>query len=251
MNELLFTKAKDKLQAIKVEVELADESERSELQYALQDAEFELSNAEFDMELGPANPFLDVLFLNEAKGFAIGAYGLFVMTEDGGQTWESVADRLENFDRYHLNALAQLKGGTIIIVGEAGTLFVSYDQGEQWETLYGPYQGSFFGIQATHKAGEALIYGLKGKVFKTQNGGQSWEKIQTDVETSLTASSISDEGVIVIAGFSGVVLALDDQGKSFSHIKTSGFEGFNGVEFSNADQLVLISDEGIQNINVY
>ncbi len=251
VNELLLNKAKDDLQTIKIESAQAGEDEQQDYQYAVEDAEFALSNAEFDAELGPANPFLDVLFLNENKGFAIGAYGLFVMTEDGGQTWKSVASRLENFDRYHLNALTQIKGGTIIIAGEAGTLFVSYDQGDHWETLYGPYQGSFFGIQATKNKSEALLYGLKGHVFKTKNDGQSWKRIQVDVETSLTASSISDDGVIVIAGFSGVLLVSYDQGESFTHIKTSGFESFNGVEFSGADGLVLIGDESIQGISAY
>ena len=251
VNELLLNKAKDDLQAIKIESEQAGEDEQQDYQYAVEDAEFALSNAEFDAELGPANPFLDVLFLNDNKGFAIGAYGLFVLTNDGGQTWESVASRLENFDRYHLNGLTQLKGGAIIIAGEAGTLFVSYDQGDHWETLYGPYQGSFFAIQETNNVGEALLYGLKGHVFKTKDAGQSWERIKVDVETSLTASSISDEGVITIACFSGALLISYDQGESFSHLKTSGFESFNGVEFSSAEELVLISDEGIQRVSVY
>lgn len=251
VNELLLNKAKADLSAIKIESEQAGQDEQQDYQYAVEDAEFALSNAEFDAELGPANPFLDVLFLNDNKGFAIGAYGLFVMTNDGGQTWESVASRLENFDRYHLNAITQLRGGAIIIAGEAGTLFVSYDQGDYWETLYGPYQGSFFGIQETKNVGEALLYGLKGHVFKTKDAGQSWERIKVDVETSLTASSISGDGVIAIAGFSGVLLVSDDQGESFSQLKTSGFESFNGVEFSSAEELVLLSDEGIQRVSVY
>lgn len=250
VNELLLQKAKNNLQAAKNEFEQADELEQEDLKYAIEDAEFALSNAEFDAELGPANPFLDVLFLNEKKGFAIGAYGLFVMTEDGGQNWKSIASRLENFDRYHLNALTELKGGTIIIAGEAGTLFASYDQGEQWETLYGPYQGSFFGIQALQNQDEALLYGLKGNVYKTKDGGQSWKKIPVTIETSLTASSMSDEGVLVIAGFSGVLLISSDQGETFRLMSTTGFEGFNGVEFSRENELILVSDERVQTLKI-
>jgi photosystem II stability/assembly factor-like uncharacterized protein len=251
VNQLLLQKAKDTLQGLREEYAQAEVNEKEDLEYAVEDAEFELSNAEFDLGLGPSNPFLDVLFLNEEKGFAVGAYGLFVMTEDAGQTWKSLASRLENFDRYHLNTLAQLKGGAIIIAGEAGTLFVSYDQGLQWETLYGPYQGSFFGIQPTENEDEALLYGLKGHVFKTQDAGQSWKKIPVSVETSLTSSAISQDGSLVISGYSGVVLLSNDHGETFSQIKTEGFEGFNGVEFSNAGDLVLVSDETIQMLETY
>lgn len=250
VNELLLQKAKDKLQETKQEFIDADESEQPDLQYAVEDAEFALSNAEFDKGLGPANPFLDVLFLDNKKGFAIGAYGLFVMTEDGGQSWQSIAGRLENFDRYHLNTLAQLKGGAIIIAGEAGSLFASYDQGEQWETLYGPYQGSFFGIQPTNNEDEALLYGLKGHIFKTEDGGQSWKKIQADVETSLTSSAFSQDGQLIISGFSGVILISNDSGNSFSRIKTKGYEGFNAVDFVSTHKLVLVSDEGIQTLGI-
>ena len=166
VNELLLQTAKDNLQRLKIELEQANESERLDYQYAVEDAEFAMSNAEYDAELGPANPFLDVLFLNKKKGFAIGAYGLFVMTNDGGKTWESIAGRLENFDRYHLNALTQLNGGAIIIAGEAGTLFVSYDQGDHWETLYGPYQGSFLGFKQQEMKMKPYCMVLKGMYLK-------------------------------------------------------------------------------------
>ncbi len=250
VNDFVLKKAQDNLQQLKDEFEQTEEAVQGDLKYEIEDAEFALSNARFDVALGPANPFLDVLFLNDKKGFAVGAYGLFVFTEDAGLTWHSIAGRLENFDRYHLNTIAQLKGGAILIAGEAGTLFVSYDQGEQWETLYGPYQGSFFGIQATVNEDEALLYGLKGHIFKTQNGGQSWKEIHVDVETSLTSSAMADDGRIIISGFSGVLLISADNGESFSRIETKGFEGFNGLEFAGPDKILLVSDEGIHKVSI-
>lgn len=249
INEMLVRYANESLEKLKIEFAAADEFEQEDLQYAVEDAEFALSNAKFDSELGPANPFLDVLFLDDKKGFAVGAYGLFVMTYDGGVTWQSIAHRLENFDRYHLNAIGFIKGGALLIAGEAGTLFVSYDEGESWETLYGPYQGSFFGIQPTESSGEAFLYGLKGHVFKTPDGAQSWQRISVGVETTLTSSALSFENELVIAGLSGVVLMSDDGGETFKPFETKGFEGFNGVSFSPNGNLVLVSDEGIQSLN--
>lgn len=250
VNQLLVSSAQLSLKELTLAYEQADEEEKEDLEYEVEDAEFALSNAEFDVGLGPSNPFLDVLFLDEKRGFAVGAYGFFVSTVDGGASWQSVADRLENFDRYHLNTLTQLNGGAIIIAGEAGTLFASNDEGDYWETLYGPYQGSFFGIQALPGEGEALLYGLKGHVFKTQDAGQSWGQVQTGVETSLTTSAISPAGKVVVAGLSGVVLVSIDEGETFNAIKTAGFESFNAVEFVDETTLVLASDDGIQTINM-
>jgi len=249
-NALLLAHAQAKVETLKTELAQADEADQEDLQFSLEDAEFALSNAQFDLDLGPANPFLDVLFLNEKQGYAVGAYGLFVKTLDGGATWQTVAHLLENFDRYHLNVISQLADDTLIIAGEAGTLFASYDRGETWETLYGPYQGSFFGMQANGAENEVLLYGLKGNIFKTLDGGQSWERIDVDVETSLTASAMSASGRLAIVGLSGVILLSDDKGAHFSKVKTEGFEGFNGVEFVSNSQLVLVSDEGIQLLSI-
>jgi len=249
-NALLLAHAQSKVATLKTALAEADETEQEDIQFSLEDAEFALANTQFDLELGPANPFLDVLFLNEQQGYAVGAYGLFVKTVDGGATWQTVAHLLENFDRYHLNVISRLSDDTLIIAGEAGTLFASYDRGETWETLYGPYQGSFFGMQANGADDAALLYGLKGNVFKTRDGGQSWEPIEVDVETSLTASAMSASGRLVIVGLSGVILLSDDKGEHFSKVKTEGFEGFNGVEFVTNSQLVLVSDEGIQLLSI-
>lgn len=249
-NTLLIEHAQRQLNSLKESFQDADETVQKDLQLSIEDAEFFLSNAQFDAQLGPANPLLDVLFVDEKQGFAVGAYGLFVKTEDGGKSWQTIAHRLENFDRYHLNAISQLQGGTLIIAGEAGTLFASYDQGETWETLYGPYQGSFFGLQATGNNDEALLYGLKGNLFKTADGGQSWQPIELDVQTSLTASARSKAGRLVIVGLSGVILLSDASGEHFSRVKTDGFKGFNGVEFINESQLILASDEGLQLMNI-
>jgi len=163
-NQLILEKIKQKIGALKQAYDTADELAQEDLLYEIEDAEFSLSDAEFDMKMGPANPFLDVWFENDQIGYVIGAYGFFFITHDGGETWTYAADRLDNIDRYHLNAIQKIKDGALVIAGEAGTLFASFDQGVSWETLYGPYQGSFFGIQPTQNAGEVLIYGLRGNI---------------------------------------------------------------------------------------
>jgi len=88
-NKVLFDLAKNDYEQAKVEFEQAEDEEKEDLEYAVEGAEFAFSNAEFDSELGPANPFLDVWFRNEKQGYAVGAYGLFFVTTDGGETWLS------------------------------------------------------------------------------------------------------------------------------------------------------------------
>jgi photosystem II stability/assembly factor-like uncharacterized protein len=245
-NELLLKSAKAKFTQVQQEYDATeDEYEKEDLSYALEDAEFAVSNAEFDINMGPANPFLDVHFESRKKGYAIGAYGLFFSTSDGGETWTSMADRVENIDRFHLNAIAQLDQQALLIVGEAGTMFASYDGGEQWETLYSPYEGSFFGIQEIPQSNEVLVYGLKANVFKSSDQGQSWDKVDVPATTNLTGSTVDDNGVVILSGFSGVIIRSLDQGKSFSKVKQTGLEAYNSIAALRNSSLVLVSDHGV------
>ena len=124
----------------------------------------------------------------------------------------------------------KIKGGALLIAGEAGTLFSSSDMGETWEALYGPYQGSYFGIQNTKNEHEVLVYGLRGNVFKSVDDGQSWQKIETTVNTSLSGSSLSANGMIALVGFSGTVLMSNDDGQSFVLHERSSLDAYNAVE---------------------
>jgi photosystem II stability/assembly factor-like uncharacterized protein len=244
-NTLILAQINQKLHNLKQAYESADELEQEDLLFEIENAEYALSDAEFDAEMGAANPLLDVWFENEKQGYVVGAYGFFFATNDGGKSWQFAAGRMDNVDRYHLNAIQKIKGGTILIAGEAGSLFTSNDMGETWETLYGPYQGSYFGIQTTKNQNEVLVYGLRGNVYKSNNDGQSWEKIETSVTTSLAGSAISDDGTITLVGFSGTMLKSSDDGQSFSLNESVNLDAYTAVESLNGKQLIVTSEKGI------
>src|SRR5471032_3677773 len=104
-------------------------------------------------------PLLDVWFNDAEHGLAVGAYGALIETTDGGKTWADVSDRLDNEDQFHLNAIASIKDAGLFIVGEQGSMFRSSDDGQTWEKLEGPYQGSLFGVISTAQPHTLLAYG--------------------------------------------------------------------------------------------
>ncbi len=132
----------------------------------------------FDPEL--ETPFLDVAFFDENKGFAIGAYDLFYKTDDGGKTWQEYEEPL-SVGEWHLNGIARLNDGTMIIAGETGLLSKSTDAGETWTLIDGPYSGSYFGVKALGEKG-AIVYGLRGHAFVTEDVSKSTElPVDTDL----------------------------------------------------------------------
>jgi photosystem II stability/assembly factor-like uncharacterized protein len=138
----------------------------------------------FQPELEKA--FMDVIALDANNVIAIGAYGLMLQSADGGTTWatpEAVAIR---GDELHLNGIAKLANGTLIVVGEAGTIGISSDNGANWEKVTSPYEGSLYGALPLGESG-AMIYGLRGNVFKADSLVAAAAPAATPVEGEVPA----------------------------------------------------------------
>lgn len=166
-------------------------------------------------------PLMDVFFRNLQTGFAVGAYGLFLRTDDGGQTWEDISADIDNPDGYHYNALTSIQDSGLFLVGEMGTMYRSSDFGDTWETLTEmPYDGSWFGVSGTGEAGGVLAWGLRGNMYRSSDFGDSWEQVELitpngPLEGTLAGGQLTADGRLVVVGVGGVVAISDDGGRSF------------------------------------
>jgi len=140
--------------------------------------------------------FLDVLALDDRRIIAIGAYGLYVTSGDGGQTW--VRRKIIDED-YHLNRLTRGPGGTLYIAGEHGTLLRSGDQGATWEHIDSPYDGSFYGILPLDTR-TLVAYGLRGRIYRSVDDGANWTLVANDQRVLLATALKLTSGTIVFAG---------------------------------------------------
>lgn len=161
-------------------------------------------------------PFLDVWFRDEQYGYIVGAFNLILHTEDGGRSWQSWQDKVDNPMGYHLNAIRAI-GNDLYIAGEQGLVLKLNSDGSRFTAMPTPYQGSFFGL--TGKAGAVIVYGLRGNVYRSADAGLSWQKIDTGVQTGLTAGTVLADGSIVLLSQAGQVLQSHDDGRGFQLLK--------------------------------
>lgn len=195
--------------------------------------------SEFDDEFDPTQgaPLLDVIALDRDRVIAVGAYSLMLYTGDAGRTWERIdpnagVDRsaadgeagyddaddedrgwlfsdddlvLEDEEDPHLNGIARLPDGGLIVVGERGSAFRSSDEGQTWERLRLPYDGSMFGVLALGP-GHVLAYGLRGNLQESRDFGETWETPDSGVELSLQGGAVLPDGGVVLVGSNGIVL---------------------------------------------
>ena len=152
--------------------------------------------------------FLGVLALDSRRIIAVGAYGLFVVSIDGGQTW--IRRKILDND-YHLNRLTRGPTGTLYLAGEHGTLLRSGNDGETWTQIRSSYDGSFYGILPL-APGTLLAYGLRGRVYRSTDDGLSWTLVANDQRVHIATACRLKTNVLVLAGQSRALFLSRDAG---------------------------------------
>ncbi|BBB27508.1 WD40/YVTN/BNR-like repeat-containing protein [Amphritea japonica] len=222
-----------------LEAQLDSEPDNETLAEQLDTAQWQTEDAAAALEEGPSVPLLDIWFADAQRGFALGGYGLLLKTEDGGQSWQYWGDRLDNPDSFHLNAMIADHRGYLYVIGEAGLLFRSIDQGEHWERLDSPYDGSFFAI--TEYQNNLYLMGLRGHLYRSEDGLE-WQTIETGFSASLVGA-ITSESELLLLGHGGVVLQSED-GQRFSRIDSGGRRSISAGA-GLPGQYVLVGEGGV------
>lgn len=165
-----------------------------------------LKEAERLVADGPDKPLLDVLALDARRLLAVGAFGLAVHSDDGGQTWQPWMSRLPNPRGLHWY-VARRQGSTVLLAGEQGLLARSDDDGQTFRALASPYKGSWFAadLQAD---GRIVLAGLRGQVWQSHDRGENWSPVPNPVPATVTAMSPMPGGSLLLASQSGAVLRL-------------------------------------------
>ncbi len=244
-NQQVIEQAEERVAKLEGELESASEELQGEIEFQLEEAQFGLEDAQYDAETGPSKPLLDVWFANELKGFAVGAYGFFFQTEDGGKNWFNVSIRIDNQDRFHLNSISEIVGGSLFIVGEAGNVFRSNDTGNTWERVDSPYEGSFFGVSGTGNVNEVLVFGLRGNLYRSIDLGGNWTRINSSNEATLIAAAQGEDGIVAVVGNSGIVLVSGNAGESFQAVIRENRQAVTALHLLENGNFVLVGEQGI------
>ena len=217
-----------------------------DMAYALEDAVFAQEDAQDALATGPADPFLDVLFVSESRGYAVGAYGMLYTTDDGGAQWQIAIEGIDNVERFHYYSIAAGNADTLYLSGEAGLLYVSGDGGTSWQRIPDLYDGSLFGVVVA--TDEVMTFGLRGNNFVSSDVGISWQKKETDQSYSLYGGSLLDDGRVALVGAGGSVLLLDESGQiaRYSHPSRSTF---SSVAQASDGSVVLVGMDGVGRLN--
>lgn len=218
------------------------------------------------------NTLYDIAFVSPLRGYAVGAFGLLLATEDGGKRWAPVENAL-SLAGLHLNAIANLGEGGLIVSGERGLLAVSQDAGTTWKLSAPAYAGSYFGILPT-SANSALVYGQRGRIYaiddisRLQPGDPAgfdplfmpspddaqalklgFRRLTAPAETSFFGGLLLPDGRAALVGADASVVLIDPTRTTVTAIKHAGSATYSRA-IRHGKQLLLVGMHGISTVSL-
>ncbi len=161
---------------------------------------------------GAPLPFFDVWFADAREGFAVGAFNLLLVTEDGGERWTPWMERTENPRGAHLYAVRGTPGpkGDVYIAGELGLLMRLDRETRRFVAVPTPYQGTYFSMAVDGDT--LLVAGLRGNAFISRDRGQAWAKLDTHAAVSVAGAAGLGDGRFALLAQNGSVLVVGRDG---------------------------------------
>ena len=222
------------------------EDEEEELLFALDDASFQLENAELALTEGPTKPFLDVHAVSNDEVYVVGAYGSMLRSQDGGKHWDILDERIENPDGYHLNTVIS-DDHYLYVAGEAGQVFRSADVGKSWELLDSPYNGSFF-ASYVDKQQQLWLVGLRGNIFVSADQGDSFERVRLEDSVNINAVVDAPQGGVYLVGNAGVI-GWVDANRNVMQMTHPSAAALSGVVTDADGRLLAVGQRGVIEID--
>lgn len=215
----------------------------------------------------------DVQFIGD-KGWAVGAMGTVLRTEDDGKSWQSV-ELSTDADLYRVFFVNEREGwavgGRIRMAednrlmrhdqrGGYGYIFHTRDGGKTWQCQYGERGRHLFGLCFIDKK-TGFACGERGILLKTEDGGDNWTLYPTTGTIRwLYGITFTDKLNGFAVGESETVIRTGDGGKSWAKVdaaadcKFYGFRPFwRDVSFSGStgcivghNGCIVISNDGGQ-----
>ena len=187
-------------------------------------------------------PLLDVLVQDAEHAIAVGAYGAYYESADGGATWKA---RKIIADDKHLNSVVDAGDKRLVILGEAGTILISPDAGATWSPVASPYKGSFFGGLVA-KDGAIVAFGLRGHIFRSSDHGATWKPVDNASVAALMGGDRLPDGGLVVAGAAGTALVSRDEGRSFVPVTTGTTRAFSKALLGGPNEVLLLGETGVR-----
>ncbi|WP_123366596.1 YCF48-related protein [Pseudomonas brassicacearum] len=193
---------------------------------------------------GETQPFMDVFFVDERRGYVVGTFNRIFMTEDGGQSWQPQMHLTENPGELHFYSVCGIDD-QLYLAGEQGKVWRRDSASGRFVAADTPYSGTLFGVLPC--ASDLLFaYGMRGSFYRSTDRGASWEKIQSPTQGGITTALALSDGRVFIADQSGGVAISKDSGRHFTALKVANPMAYAGASVLSENAIVMVGALGVR-----
>jgi photosystem II stability/assembly factor-like uncharacterized protein len=207
------------------------------------DAQNYLDLVKLNFKYGPEQPWLGVWFKNALEGFICGPFGMLMATQDGGRSWASWIERVDDKQALHFNAIAG-QGDSVYIASERGMVYRLDPATQHFVPTQTGYSGTFFGLLCDR--GSILAYGLRGHLYRSTDGATSWSPIPTHYAASLVGGAWLNDGRALLLTQDGHQLLGNRDATQFE-LRPDVIPMFlTGASATGSGQVVIVGLGGVQ-----
>lgn len=121
-------------------------------------------------------------FVNDKRGWIVGAGGTILNTVDAGDTWNK-QDSATTATLYHIDFRDDKKGWA---VGERGTILRTTDGGETWSSVITTAKVTILSVQFLNND-DGWAIGRSGTILRSEDQGRTWLQQESTTKQNLYA----------------------------------------------------------------
>jgi photosystem II stability/assembly factor-like uncharacterized protein len=174
----------------------------------------------------PNDEYVDIQFVDEQTGYAVGEDGNVIKTIDGGLTWEEISSYINKYN----NAVFFHDENNGWIAGKE--IYKTIDGGNSWEYSFGYSENEFMSLFFISE--QVGFVGGLDRIFKTINGGDSWEMV-SDFPGWITELFFIDDQYGWASTWDDMLLTTDG-GESWSAVNVSSGSSNHISDFQFLDE---------------
>lgn len=207
----------------------------------------------------PRKRLNSIQFLNEEFGVAVGSRDrqrqVFMVTEDGGETW----DRTIIVSGNEFHDLHILDEDNIIIAASNGRIYRSSNGGDTWDISVVASNSSnlrsiHFIDENTGWIGGTVPVDGGTPVLFTEDGGSNWTEISDEFMGNIRSIDAIEDGYFVAVGLGGLISTTTDNGITVQNLPDEPRFRLQSIEFIDSENgwiggsgILLNTTDGGQN----
>ncbi|PLX09411.1 MAG: hypothetical protein C0596_02400 [Marinilabiliales bacterium] len=147
------------------------------------------------------NEMASMCFVNENIGF-FGGYGLMLVTEDGGETFDYI-----DFENDFFIDMEADEHGNVYAVSDIGILYYSSDLGYNWSLLIDDYNAEFSDMYLGEET--SVVCGWNGILYMKKGEDGKWLEIEDIPEVNYYCTYVNSRDEIFLGSDDGQIYILN------------------------------------------